>query len=427
MRIQPVFILGEEPEMRRQDGTSEIIKDESLQNQKIDEILDELKSEVKDVADVLPEIVVRKETDMKGMSKADLIIVYRMTGALWEALPKVAGLNVPTIFVVGKSVVWHAMEALEYLQNASHVIVSSSYEDVKEKIKACKIKKELVNSKILAFVPDVQSYSEFLNARYLPLKINDVLRFAFELIGKEELVQKYEAVEGSEIAKRWIGEAEKIVEPVFEDVVNVAKIYLALKDFVKEKRAKALAISCSPRMSPIRAPCIALSKLRDEGIPAACEVDLYSAATMMMLQAVSGRPAFMGNIVNLDTASNIVGISHCAMPFKMNGAEKQSYSLRNYHGERFLGSLTAYTELRKGQGVTLARIGRGLNEMLIVRGEIVSQKDGYDCRNTLFVKVNDLQAFVRNALGNHHCLIYGDYGKELRNLCQVMGIYAREL
>jgi len=159
-------------------------------------------------------------------------------------------------------------------------------------------------------------------------------------------------------------------------------------------------------------------------MPAACEVDLFSAITMMMLQAVCGRPAFMGNVVDIDNAVNTIAISHCAMPLKMNGCTQQSYTLRMYHEYKFLGSVTAYTELKMGQKVTIARIGRELTRMLIMSGEIVDQKDGWDCRNTLSVKINDLPAFTRSTSGNHLCLVYGDYTVELQSLCQVMGIQA---
>jgi len=193
---------------------------------------------------------------------------------------------------------------------------------------------------------------------------------------------------------------------------------------MKEKNATAIAISCSPRMAPLQSPCIALSKLRDEGMPAACEVDLFSAITMLMLHTVCGKPTFMGNIIDVDSVKNTIAISHCAMPFKMDGHTLQSYTFKMYHEYKFLGSLTAYTKLKMGQRVTIARIGRELATMLIMSGEIVDQKDGWDCRNTLIVKINDLPAFIRGTSGNHLCLVYGDCTVELQSLCQVMGIQA---
>jgi len=423
IRIQPIFILGEEPEFRTPNGKSETIKDLSVQNQKIAEITRKLRTEVEDVAEVFPEVVVRQEADVQSLTrKPDLTIIYRLTSALWEILPKIAELKIPIIFFVGEGSLWHTFETLEYLQSISHVMLCCDYKDVREKIKACKIKNRLKNSKILAFVPDIPSYSEFLEARYLPPKIKEKLGFDVEVIGKEEMLEKHSRMDGREIAKEWMDKAERVVEPTIEDVENVAKLYLTLKDFVKEKDATAIAISCSPRMVPLRVPCIALSKLRDEGTPAACEVDLFSAITMLMLHTVCGKPAFMGNIIDVDSVKNTIDISHCAMPFKMDGHTSQSYTFRMYHEYKFLGSLTAYTKLKMGQKVTIARIGRELTTMLIMSGDIVDQKDGWDCRNTLIVKINDLPAFIGGTSGNHLCLVYGDHIAELRSLCQVMGI-----
>jgi len=424
-RIQPIFILGEEPEFRTPIGKSETIKDLHVQNQKIEEIMKQLKTEVENVAEVFPEILIRQETDVQSLTrKPDVIIIYRLTSGLWEILPKIAGPKIPIIFFLGEGSLWHTFEALEYLQNVSHVMLCCDYKDVKEKIKACKIKNQLKISKILAFVPDIPSYSKFLEARYLPSKIKEKLGFDIEIIGKEEMLEKHSRMDGREIAKEWMGNAAKVVEPTIEDVENVAKLYLTLKSFVKEKDATAMAISCSPRMAPLQAPCIALSKLRDEGTPAACEVDLFSAITMLMLHAICGRPAFMGNVVDLDSVTNTIAISHCAMPFKMDGHTSQSYTLRMYHEYKFLGSLTAYTELKMGQKVTIARIGKELTTMLIMSGDVVDQKDGWDCRNTLIVEIKDLPAFIRNTSGNHLCLVYGDHTSQLQSLCQVMGIQA---
>jgi len=425
IRIQPVFILGEEPEFRTPNGKSETVKDLSVQHQKIKKVMEQLKMEMKDVAEVFPELLMRQEVDVQGLTrKPDLIMIYRLTSALWEILPKIAEPKIPIIFFLGEGSLWHTFEALEYLQGVSHVMLCCDYKDVKEKIKACKIKNQLKNSKILAFVPDIPSYSKFLEARYFPPRIKEKLGFDIEIIGKEEILEKYGRMDGKEIAREWMDNAEKVVEPTIEDVENVAKLYLTLKDFMKEKNATAIAISCSPRMAPLQSPCIALSKLRDEGMPAACEVDLFSAITMLMLHTVCGKPTFMGNIIDVDSVKNTIAISHCAMPFKMDGHTLQSYTFKMYHEYKFLGSLTAYTKLKMGQRVTIARIGRELATMLIMSGEIVDQKDGWDCRNTLIVKINDLPAFIRGTSGNHLCLVYGDCTVELQSLCQVMGIQA---
>jgi len=425
IRTQPIFILGEEPEFRTPNGKSETVKDLSVQNQKVIEILKQLKMEVNDVAEVLPELLIRQEADVQGLTRnSDLIIVYRLTSALWEILPKIAELKIPIIFFLGEGSLWHTFEALEYLQGISHVMLCYDHKDVKEKIKACEVKTQLKNSKILAFVPDIPSYSKFLGARYLPSKIKEKLGFDVEVIGKEEMLKKHSRMDGKEIAREWMNKAEKVVEPTVEDLENVAKLYLTLKDFIKEKDATSIAISCSPRMAPLQSPCIALSRLRDEGTPSACEVDLFSAITMTMLHAICRRPAFMGNVVDVNSVANTISISHCAMPFKMDGHTSQSYTLRMYHQYKFLGSLTAYTELKMGQKVTMARIGKGLTTMLIMSGKIIDQKDGWDCRNTLSVKINDLQAFIRSTTGNHLCLVYGNLTSQLESLCQVMGIQA---
>ncbi len=428
IRLQPVFVLGEEPEFLTGVGTKETIKDPSLQNQKIAEIVNRLRQEVGDLAYVHAEVVIRTDADIQSlMVDADILLIYRLTTNLLESLLKIAQLKIPIIFFAKEGSMWHTLEAPEYLPNVSQIMVCHDYKDVEDKIRACYTKNKLKGSKILAFVPDILQYQKFLEARYRPSSIKDWLGFDVEIIGKEEMLEKFHKMSGTEIGEKWISEAEKVVEPSFEDVENVAKLYLTLKAFCSERRANAVAISCNPRMEPMHVPCLAISKLRGEGLPAACEVDLYSAVTMTLLYSVSGKPAFMGNVVNVDATTNTIAISHCAMPFVMDGSTQQPYTLRSYHDMRFRGSVTAYVKLKRGQKVTIARMGKGLREMLIMGGEIVDQKDGYDCRNTVFVKVSDVSAFFRNILGNHHCLIYGDYVEPLLTLCQLLGVRAIEI
>jgi L-fucose isomerase-like protein len=114
------------------------------------------------------------------------------------------------------------------------------------------------------------------------------------------------------------------------------------------------------------------------------------------------------------------------MPTKMAGYTQQStpYTLRNYHGKF---GVTAYVPLDKGQEVTIARLSRDIDKMLAFTGEIVDCYDTTTCRVTFVLKVNDPREFVREALGAHHVLVYGDYIKELRMLCQTLGIQLIEV
>ncbi|MEM3465067.1 MAG: hypothetical protein QW566_01210 [Candidatus Jordarchaeales archaeon] len=47
--------------------------------------------------------------------------------------------------------------------------------------------------------------------------------------------------------------------------------------------------------NPLPVPCFAYVTLRDEAVPAACEADIISLLSMIILHYLTGKPSFMGN------------------------------------------------------------------------------------------------------------------------------------
>jgi len=161
-------------------------------------------------------------------------------------------------------------------------------------------------------------------------------RFGIEVeyVRSEEVVRRWQEVEEErvrEIAEEWMGNAEKIIEPSRSDVEKVARLYLVMKDLLSEKGAQGLTMAYGD--DPLPVPCFAYVKLRDEGIPAACEADIISLITMVILHYVTGKPSFMGNLRHVDPNNNTLMISHCVAPTRMAGYDEPAlpYVLRNQH------------------------------------------------------------------------------------------------
>jgi L-fucose isomerase-like protein len=233
--------------------------------------------------------------------------------------------------------------------------------------------------------------------------------------------------EAQDLAERWRQEAKEVVEPSKADIINAARLFLAITNIMQQSRATALAINCLELMAlKVPPPCYALSRLRDEGVHAACEADVIALLTMMMLGYLADSPAFMGNIVSANPESNILMISHCVVPTRMAGFSQppRRYTLRNYHGRQ---GVTAYVELDTGQEVTVARLARNLDKVVFLSGELTNCQDTTTCRTTISVKVEDVRRFVEGALGNHHAVVYGNYTKELKALGKSLDISPVEL
>ncbi|MFC1886322.1 hypothetical protein ACFLZM_04635, partial [Thermodesulfobacteriota bacterium] len=168
-------------------------------------------------------------------------------------------------------------------------------------------------------------------------------------------------------------------------------------------------------------PCMALVKLNDEGIPAACEGDLTALMTMIFMERLADRPGFLGNIIYANPIENIIEINHCVLPFLMDGYDHpmKPYILRDYHG-RGLGVSASY-EPETGKTVTVARFGTDFREMVFLTGELVGFGEGY-CRSNLRIKVPSVGSFIEDIRGNHHILVYGDHTDGIRSLCNEFGI-----
>lgn len=183
--------------------------------------------------------------------------------------------------------------------------------------------------------------------------------------------------------------------------------------------------------------CFALAVLRDDGFPAGCEADATATLTMLILDYIADRPAYMGNIVRADPENNLVMISHGCSPSQIAGRDRppKPYTLVHSHSvppfTRAIGGgagVTSYVDyLDKGQEVTVARIGANLDRMIALRGEIVDCRDTICDRTTLTLRVKDAREFIHHATGNHQVVVYGDYITELRSLCQALDIDFTEL
>lgn len=237
-----------------------------------------------------------------------------------------------------------------------------------------------------------------------------------------EGVSSVEASKALALAREWIGEADRILEPTENDLEKSARYYLAAKDILEEHRAGAMAINCPPLVEKILGtPCMALLRLNDEGIPAACEGDLTALMTMIFMERLANRPSFLGNIIYANPVENIIEINHCVLPFLMEGYDHppKPYTLHDYHGLG-MGACASY-QVETEKPVTVVRFDTDFKELVFLTGRLVGFGEDY-CRTNLRVKVKDVKCFIRELRGNHHILVYGDHTKGIQALGRAFGL-----
>lgn len=430
MNVKPVFILSRGAGVFvHEDGRMEMVLDADTSRKRFNALLDELKTDLDDQVTILDELLIGDPSDFEPLFSAedeiDALLVYFLGVTPIEALLRWQG---PIIAFSGQYSPAFALYAVgEERHVRDDLFVALDYKEIREILKALEVKKSLADTRVVlvgfpaswhlrwyAF-PDLEAIRRKVGLQFVPVELRELI----------ETAKTVERAEAASLAQKWMNEANRVVEPSPEDVQQAAAVYLAIDQILARKGGKAMAINCleitqSKKFSgQIINPCLAMSKLRDEGIPTGCEMDIPGLLTMILLGNLSQKPTFLGNIVRADPETNVIKISHCILPSRMPGFEQEplTYSLRDYHGKK---GVTAFTEVPAGAKVTLARAHRNFERIVALTGEVLACEDTTFCRNTLTIQIGDAREFVRQAEGNHHVVVFGDHLKGLETLSGIL-------
>ncbi|HUT24172.1 MAG TPA: hypothetical protein VM492_07520 [Sumerlaeia bacterium] len=231
-------------------------------------------------------------------------------------------------------------------------------------------------------------------------------------------------------AEETMRRARRITGATREDVVNGIKSYAVARNILEREGGDAITMDCLGALghTDISLPCIAWSRMNDDGIPAACEADVGAVASQVLVQFLFDRPGFQQDPV-ADTAQDAVIGAHCSCPTRLNGFDKrpEPFDLVHHHGSRDAVPRTIW---REGQRVTSLDIlpgnqNRG-TEALVSAGTVldnVSVPPAGGCVVSVRVKF-DGDREVRTFPGFHQVFFYGDYKRHLLDFCQLFQIKA---
>jgi hypothetical protein len=251
-------------------------------------------------------------------------------------------------------------------------------------------------------------------------------------IANEEVIAAHQAIDlkaaEAEAEAYWLSQAKKIGEPKREDIINSARLYLALKGLMLKHGARAT--TSSHCMGAPAKGCLSYSKLNDLGMVGACEGDMDSTLTMLMFQYAFGLPGFITDPV-FDTASKALIHFHCTSATKMDGpaGKRLPFTIRTQSDSDQGVSLEV--ENRIGQPVTCAKFINA-DTMLISTGKIFKvTHEETGCRTQFWTEVPDARAMFLNWGGGvlqggvmtllHRVVFYGDHMQAIRDLATLMG------
>jgi len=201
---------------------------------------------------------------------------------------------------------------------------------------------------------------------------------------------------------------------------NPFALYIAAEKIVEEFNAHALTLNCFPFILEFKfTPCIALSMLLDEGIPAACEADYRALTLLVLAQLLTGKPGWIGNFTDYDPITHQLIISHCTVATSIT-----EYSTLIPHFET--GTPYAVEGRLRKQVYTIAAISPDYSTMAVAKAELLESGmlTGGRCRTQAILKIEetDPRPLTEKLVSNHHVLMVGDVRYELSVVAKVLGM-----
>lgn len=244
----------------------------------------------------------------------------------------------------------------------------------------------------------------------------------------DELNSLYDAASPSDArqyAEAWIKGAKRVVEPSRQEILDGGRMYVAMKTLLDKQRSNAITVDCLDLFyaQKLRAyPCLGFFQLNNDCNVGACEADLTSTSTMVLMTNLTGQPGYISDPV-IDTATNQIIYAHCVAPSKVWGPSKPG---NEYH-------IRSHSEDRKGAAV---RSLMPLNvpttslEFLSARKEVIMHQatsvanidEDKACRTKLAATPRDAARLAEDWQGGwHRVTYYGDHKMAVDQLAALLG------
>jgi len=277
--------------------------------------------------------------------------------------------------------------------------------------------------------------------------LNDCLGTQITKIGTQEVVsnqrvQDIDEDQAHEIARRWIAEAQDMRGTIEREVVNSARMYLAMKVLMEEYGANVIAthiraLTTNPKPEDMIWPSLGNSQLQLEGIVGCCQAHINVVLTHMLAQYAFGRPSMMGDF-SIDVSNNVGIVMHCGAPWNpWGGPQRIPYVIRDHAERQVTGhskpGAGACSEVLfpEGEAATVWRIDVPTQSVLVHTGQTA---DGYAlykdwtnimCRTKLVVELENATRVQRHlypdVYGVHRTATIGDFRNQIRQIGRLLG------
>lgn len=270
---------------------------------------------------------------------------------------------------------------------------------------------------------------------YTPSELSDLLGLSVEEHDLISFLDGVKALDDSVAIRHYEDRQTVLVNLEEMDkavTLKSLKAYEAMQRLVAEREYAGLAVRCWPEFFTHygAAACGAVALLNETFIPGGCEADVHGVITSLILQRLSGEPAFNTDLVDIDPESDTCVFWHCGQaPVQM--ADPNTEIRATIHSNRKLPLLNEFP-LKPGR-FTMARLSKGHDRtsLVIGGGEMLSKPLAFS--GTAGVARLDspvaevLDNLMASGLEHHTSIVYGEYRPELHIFAGLMGINVIEL
>jgi len=361
---------------------------------------------------------------LEGDKEVDGYLIY-MVG-IWTGAPQtIAASGRPTIFVddlyggSGEFLIAYSSAKRQGLKVAG--VSSTKFEDVIQAAKCFECIKKLQSSVILriggGFGCSAEGVQKVFGTKTVEINYDPL----------NELYEKADRDEARKWAKRWTSEAEKIVEPSHQEIEKSGAMYLAMRQLMEQNKARAIAMNCLGGFygGHITAyPCLGFFQFNNDGYIGACEGDLTSTITMLLMGYLVGRPGYISDPV-IDTSKNQIIYAHCVAPSKVYGPDGRSnpYHIRSHSEDRKGAAVRSLMPL--GEMTTTIEFNPDNHKVVFHQGKSVANIDeDKACRTKLAAEPKgDIDKLLKfwDQWGWHRVTFYGDLKRPVEHISALLG------
>jgi hypothetical protein len=243
-----------------------------------------------------------------------------------------------------------------------------------------------------------------------------ILGIAVESVAFTEVNEAWKAADPDEsraVADRWQKRARAVEGVSRETLDSSAAMYLGMKEVLRKHGANAITINCLGGFygGHIHAyPCLGFHELCNEGLVGACEADVTSTVTQLVMAAMTrGRTGFISDPV-IDTARRRIVYVHCVAPNRAFGPEGEAnpYEILTHSEDRQGASLRSV--LPEGYMTTTLEV-KETGILFHQAKAVANDPDDRACRTKLCAEpVGDVEKLFTmwDEWGWHRVTCYGD-------------------